>query len=134
MLTLEEYAMGRDRDYPDEWETAKPNAINLLSLVNAFLDELGYDAAVVSSGFRPSAINAATPNAAKNSLHKLGKAVDIADHSGLLRKLLWINGVSVKADLLRKYNLWMENPEWTSSWIHLDIGDRMDRTSRTFKP
>ena len=134
-ITLEEYAMGRDELYPDEWAIARPNAIVLLQQVNAFLEELFPGLEVqVASGFRPKEINEATANAAKNSLHMIGKAVDIKDFDGSLKAALNPAELHEQAVALRKFNLFMEDPAATPTWVHLDIGLRADRASRIFKP
>jgi hypothetical protein len=103
------------------------NAAELLRDVNAFLEELGVTVAKkVSSGFRTLAANSAV-STAKKSYHLQCLAIDIEDADGSLDKI-----VSSRPDLLRKYNLWQENPDSTPSWAHLDRGTRADRPSRQF--
>lgn len=127
--------MGRDVDFPEEWKIARPNALILIPKVNEILDILGFTGPrVVSSGFRPSAINQKIPNAAKNSLHMIGKAIDIADPDGELKKLLTPITNKDHADLLRRFGVFMEHPDYTPTWVHLDIGQRVDRPSRVFIP
>jgi uncharacterized protein YcbK (DUF882 family) len=131
LITLEAYAMGRDKLYPNDWtDEVKNNAIRLLGIVNEFLNELGIKEAIVSSGFRPPAINNITTNAAKKSYHMTGLAVDIKDNS----KKDLANLVASRPDLLRKHGLWMEDKNHTNDWVHLDIGSRTDRPSRVFLP
>ncbi len=133
MITLHDYAMGRDELFPEEWELAKPNAEDLLLSVNAALEELfpgrKFD---VSSGWRPKAINDITPGAAKNSWHIKGKAIDIKDRDRFLRDNLRPNVNPIQAQILKKHGLFMENPDSTPTWIHLDNGIRQDRPSRIF--
>jgi uncharacterized protein YcbK (DUF882 family) len=106
------------------------NAQKLLVQVNALLNDLNIKSAVVSSGWRPPQINATTPNAAKRSLHMVCLAVDILDNKNQdLAKL-----IASKPDLLRKYGLWLEDPNSTRNWVHLDLGVRSDRPSRIFLP
>lgn len=110
------------------------NAQKLLVQVNALLNDLNIQSAVVSSGWRPPQINAAAPNAAKQSGHLLCLAVDILDNKNQdLAKL-----VGSKPDLLRKYGLFQEDPRYTigknTNWTHLDILVRADRPSRQFIP
>lgn len=96
-------------------EEVKAHALALLEKVNAFLDELGITEATVSSGFRPSEVNNATPNAAKKSLHKVGKAIDLLDDTaGTLATLVYNN-----QELLKKHGLALEHPGWTVGWVHL---------------
>lgn len=131
LITLENYKMGRDKLYPKEWTPeVEKNAIKLLLAINSFLNEIGITKAVVSSGFRPSAINAALPNSAKKSAHMTGLACDIQDNKNQDLATL----IASKPDLLRKYNLFMENPKSTKNWVHLDICFRIDRPSRIFNP
>ena len=126
--------MGRDVLAPEEWEIARPNAILLLEKVNLILTELFPDEEFeVSSGFRPQALNKALPNAAKRSLHMVGKAIDIKDRDGFLRHYLNPKVLEAQADLLRALGLWMEDREFCPTWCHLDIGERLDRPSRVFK-
>lgn len=134
MIDLENYitASGKykDRLKSDELtKEVKDNAVLLLNKVNQLLQELGIKTVVVSSGFRPSAVNAATPGSAKKSLHMIGKAVDIADATHeLAHKIL------ARPDLLKKYSLWMEDISATPTWCHLDDSTtRSDRELRVFK-
>lgn len=135
LITLEQYAMGRDKLYPTEWtKEVQDNAKKLLEKVNALLSELGIEKVSVSSGFRPAAINNKITNAAKKSAHMIGKAVDIMDNKNQdLAKL-----VANSPILLRKYGLFMEDLNSTrgqnTNWVHLDIIERSDRPSRVFKP
>ena len=107
----------------------KQNGVKLLNQVNQFLKDIGIKQVIVSSGFRTSEANASLPNSAKRSLHMSCKAIDIADPDGGLATL-----IENEPDLLRKYGLWLEDPNYTKSWVHLDIGVRSDRPSRTFVP
>lgn len=99
--------------------------------INLLLEELSYVHELkVSSGFRPALVNAATPGAAKRSLHMDGKAVDF-----LGQEL----GIAIRAhpdgpEVLRKHGLFMEALEYTASWTHIDRGTRSDRPSREFRP
>lgn len=121
--------------YPERMDSdeltqeVKDNAVILLNKVNQLLKDLGITEASVSSGFRPSSVNNATPHAAKRSLHMSGKAVDIFDPNGTLDNL-----VISRPDLLKKYELWVENPSNTATWCHLDWGTRADRDLRMFNP
>lgn len=110
------------------------NAKKLIEIVNNFLNELGIEEGQVTSGWRPASLNGKITNAAKQSYHMLGLAVDILDNKNQdLAKL-----IASKPDLLRKYGLWLEDFNFTrgknTNWIHLDLGQRQDRPSRQFKP
>lgn len=124
------------KDYTNE---ILENAKDLLKKVNSFLEELGVMSARVSSGWRPPSVNASIPGSAKRSLHMDGKAIDIVDTSGDLDRMI-IKKEQELADrgqpsLLRKYGLWLEDPEATKTWCHLDCSSkRTDRPLRVFKP
>jgi len=120
-ITLNEYITASGR-YPDRLNSSeltksvKTNATTLLEKVNALLLDLGVSGPFsVSSGFRPSAVNGATPNAAKGSLHQSGQAIDM-------------------------HGLWLEHPNNTigknTNWCHLDMDStiRKDRPVRVFIP
>lgn len=110
------------------------NAIRLTSIVNLLLADLGIASVRVSSGFRPSGVNAGVAGAAAKSLHTQCLAVDIIDSSDQkLGKL-----IASRPDLLKKYGLWIEDLGSTkgqnTNWVHLDLGIRTDRPTRMFKP
>lgn len=115
--------------HPEVTKEVLDNAAKLLEKVNAFLNELGVEEAKVSSGFRPSSVNASTPGAAKRSLHMQGRAIDLEDPSGELDKL-----ISSRDDLKKKYGLWQESPAHTQNWAHIDDKDRGPRAENTFIP
>lgn len=134
MINLEDYISASGK-YPERLnseeltKTIKDNAVVLLNKVNQLLQELGITNVKVSSGFRPSAVNAKVKGAAKKSLHMSGRAVDIYDpEHEIMHKIL------ARPDLLKKYDLWLEAPECTPSWTHLDNGTRTERPLRVFKP
>lgn len=137
MISLKDYltASGAYPERENHKEVNKANAERLITAVNAFLKELDYKGPVkVSSGFRPSEVNANIANAAKKSLHTQCLAVDyLDDKNQTLAKLC-----ASKPELLRKYGLFLEDPASTigknTNWCHLDLGTRSDRPSRVFKP
>lgn len=119
-------------NHPEVTEVVTSNAVKLLDRVNSLFKDLGLnlDDYGISSGFRPSEVNAALGNAAKKSLHMLGLAIDIKDLDGSLGKK-----IAARPDLLRKYGLFIEDLKSTKGWVHLDISPtRSDRPSRSFIP
>lgn len=135
IITLEMHLMGREKTYASELtQEIINNANELLDKVNALLFDLKVQSASVTSGWRPAAINSQTPNAAKRSLHMIGKAVDIKDddNQSLGKAIL------CRPELLKQYGLWIEDLASTkgqnTNWVHLDIGTRSDRPLRMFKP
>lgn len=138
-ITLEQYLTSSGK-YPDRATSHElnmeliRNANILLDKVNEFLEELGISEVTLSSGFRPTDVNAATPNAAKKSNHCICVAMDIEDDKDqTLGHLILSN-----PELLRKYGLFVEDLASTigqnTNWTHLDYMERTDRPSRSFKP
>lgn len=128
MITLKEYLMGRDKTYPLDMQQAT-NAADLLARVNYLFGSLGIHA-MVSSGYRPSAINKVI-GGAKMSTHTVCAGVDVIDPQGKIGLLL-----SKRKDLLESHGLYMENPLYTTKlddngirihWVHLDIKERKNR-------
>lgn len=127
MITIEQYWMGRDRKYPAELTLIiRHNAEQLVAKVNALLamaEAEGIEPALssrgdfIASGWRPTAVNDATANAAARSKHLTGEAVDLAD--GPRRKLA--SWCLRNLDALEDLGLWMEDPRWTPTWVHLQL-------------
>jgi hypothetical protein len=123
-VSLDDYWMGRDRKYQTEWTGAvRENASILLTRVNELLEIAEKQGtgpkymheSCVASGWRPKAVNDATSNAGARSLHITGEAVDLRDWTDR-RFARWCLR---NADELRRLALWMEDPRWTPSWVHL---------------
>ena len=124
MITVEQYLMGRDKEFPLDMLQAR-NMANLLSRVNFLIAKLDIEANV-SSGYRPSSINK-TIGGAKMSTHTLCAGVDLFDKNHLIAKVLMSNQA-----LLEKCGLWLEHPSYTmgkdgNGWVHLDIKMRKNR-------
>lgn len=133
-----DYMTKQDRRevYKDEFlPEYEDNAKLLLTAVSGLFNELGIDKnKPLTSGWRPPSVNGATPNAAKKSAHMICKAGDwLDDKNQTFAKL-----IASRPDLLRKYNLFLENPQFTkgknTNWFHLDCMIRSDRPSRQFNP
>jgi hypothetical protein len=124
MITLADYWMGRDATHPlDMTPQIERNAIMLLELVNKLLvvantagvrAPLNQRGTVVRSGWRPPAVNAATPKAAVASKHMTGQAIDIEDPSGALDRWLYGN-----VQVLKDIGIWCEHPVATPTWSHM---------------
>lgn len=123
MVTLDQYMMGRDKEYPPMPEWIE-NAKDLLIRVNSLLGKLGFDG-VVSSGYRPGSYNIKAGGAMLSG-HLMCKAVDLVDSNGMLAKAIMQN-----ISILEEVGLWMEHPSRTSGWVHLDTKKRVNRV---FKP
>ena len=113
-------------------DTVKSNAAKLCDKVNNLFTDLKYQGKLsVNSGFRTTGVNKSIPNAAKKSLHMSGQAVDFSDPEGKIDALLFDD----KNDhLLKKYGLWLEHPDATRYWSHVDCKDRGARSKNVFKP
>ena len=119
MITEQEYWMGRDVKYADLFtDEIKVNGLETVVRVNSLLlladdDCVPYGA--VASGWRPQPLNDGTTNAAIYSKHITARACDIRDGPNrefarwCLRHL----------DYLRDAEVWMEDPRWTPTWVHL---------------
>lgn len=123
-ITIEDYWMGRDKQFPVRLtDEIRKNASETVSKVNLLLFHAVKDGLVliasnkrslVNSGWRPPAVNAATPNAAAKSHHMSGKACDVSDPTGSLDKWCMAN-----LEELEHIGLWMEHPNATPGWCHL---------------
>lgn len=114
-ISLEDYFQGRDTD--PKWQDQctsliKNNAALLLNVVNQLLSVYGQDL-TVRSGWRPVAYNAMV-GGSPTSKHVTGNAVDISDNDGAFKA--WI---ASNLDQLVKFDLYMEQPKCTPSWVHL---------------
>lgn len=116
VLTLADYYMGRDRQYADELtRELRANARETVKRANRLLRHAGL-ARGVNSGWRPAAVNAAIPNAAKRSKHLLCLAIDLDDDDDALDA--WCMG---HLDVLEELGLWLEHPAATPRWCHVQI-------------
>jgi hypothetical protein len=122
MITLKKYWMGRDRTHGRELtheiiQNAQVTVDKANELLERFEAETGIVIDTVASGWRPPAVNGNTKNAATGSRHLTARAVDLRDtpERDLARWCLR----NLKA--LEDIELWMEDPQWTPSWVHLQI-------------
>lgn len=122
MLLLSDYWMGRDSKYRGELSgVIRANADDLLRKVNTLFDLAGIKledspstGSPITSGWRPAAVNASTPNAALRSKHMTGQAVDLFDPDGELKD--WCEN---NLSRLERAGLWMEHASACKGWIHL---------------
>lgn len=137
MITLTDYLMGRREQFPQAYSPdIEREALRTVELVNKLLEKATLHRVIlteksprtgtlVSSGWRPPQVNAATANAAPRSLHMRGQAVDLYDPEGELDD--WLMTDAGQAELAR-LGLWMEHPGATKSWSHLQT--RAPRSGR----
>lgn len=126
MLTVTDYWMGRDVAHALSLSTQiRANAARTVEIVNKLLvlaktAGVGLEVnprtgTILSSGWRPPAVNATTPGAAPRSKHLLALAADIYDPDGDLDEWCLANADTVLKDL----GLWMEHPAATKGWCHV---------------
>lgn len=141
IVTLSDYWMGRDRLFATSMSPdLEHRAVRMVALTNELLRRAraaGVSIPVnprtenhVSSGWRPPSINANTPNAAPNSKHMTGDAIDLYDPDGDLDD--WLMSDAGQAAMV-EVGLWHEHPSATKGWAHLQsLPPRSGR--RTFYP
>ena len=127
-LKLADYYMGRDADYRGELtRELRANARDIVRRVNRLLKRAGL-MRKVSSGWRPSALNATVPGAASGSKHIHCLAIDLEDRDGALDAWCMSN-----LPVLEELGLWLEHPKATRGWCHLQT--RPPRSgNRVFEP
>ena len=134
VLTLDDWITSSGK-YPERAKSeeltydVKSAAMLLVDKINELDRRIDLGKPVVSSGFRPTKVNAGIPNAAKSSGHTRGLAVDFADKDGILKAK-----VAKYPEILRELGLFMEHPDATLTWMHLDYIKRSDRPDRLFRP
>lgn len=129
MITISDYFMGRDKTHADELtDELRENAQETVTRVNGLLllaKEEGVEPGPVDSGWRPKAVNDKTSHAAPHSEHLVCKACDLHDTKDrdfarwCLRNTAPLCLQSGQPDLLAEIGLWMESPQWTPDWVHL---------------
>lgn len=118
MITRDDYFMGRDLTHPtDMTPDIERNAWRTRTLADALLARFG-ETRRVNSGWRPPSINANTPGASSTSLHMKGMAIDLEDADGRLDA--WCASDFGLAQL-KDIGLWLEHPDYTPKWCHLQI-------------
>lgn len=141
MIRLDHYWRGRDLTHGLQLSTAmRANAARTIELADKLLvlaklagvslEYIPHTDSIVTSGWRPPDVNAATPGAALKSLHMTCEAIDLHDPDGDLDEwLLSDDGQRAMADL----GLWHEHPSATKGWAHVQT--RPPRSGRrTFYP
>src|SRR3990167_2219725 len=116
MISLHTYWMGRDITHANELtEEIQRNAQVTVDKANQLLARAGRnDINTVNSGWRPQGVNDATRNSATGSSHLTAEAVDLPDLDRTLCEWAVDN-----LDILRDIGLWMEDPRWTPTWLHI---------------
>ena len=116
MITLADYFMGRDRSHAQDMTDAlRENAMRTVERANTLLARAALPG-LVTSGWRPHAINASIPNASPRSKHLSCEAIDLDDPDGALDAWCLVN-----LPLLEEIGLWLEHPDATPGWCHLQV-------------
>ncbi len=111
--------MGRIRE-SELSPSNKSNMDELLIRINMLMDDIQHKP-VVTSGYRTEAINKQIGGSTR-SAHLTCEAIDLADTNGKLAYLLLGN-----QHYLVENQLWMESPDKTPGWVHLDTRVRKNR-------
>lgn len=120
MITVVDYLMGRDARFASACDaTIRANAAETVRRTNqlkelAVRDGIVFPKDEVASGWRPNGVNDATCNAAAHSAHITAEALDTRDPQRFFARWCLRNLAA-----LEKIGLWMEDPRWTPSWVHL---------------
>lgn len=123
MISREEVLMKRDIEFPLTKEL-EANLKKLLENLNKFRQKYGKPM-LVSSGYRPGKYNKSA-GGAKSSAHLSCEACDFKDADGKLKEF-----VKKNPTVLEECDLYMEAPESTPTWIHLQT---RATKNRVFKP
>lgn len=119
VIQRKEILMGRDQQFPLSVEL-ETHLSNLLTALNRFRDLYGKPM-FVSSGYRPGHYNSDV-GGAKNSPHITCEACDFHDVDGSLDQWCQDN-----EDVLVQCGLYLESPEQTPGWCHLQIRPTRNR-------
>lgn len=121
MITIEQYFMGRDKSHAAECNTMilrnaaeTVRRTNELKQIMAVVEGFIFPEDEVASGWRPLSVNDATRNAAKCSPHLIAEGLDTRDPDRLFARWCLRN-----LHELERIGLWMEDPRWTPTWVHL---------------
>lgn len=141
MITLQHYWKGRDATHaPLLSADMRAQAVRTVDLANRLLvmakvsgvtmHPIPGTESIVTSGWRPPDINAATAGARPRSLHLQCKAIDLYDPDGDLDEwLLSEDGQGALSTL----GLWHEHPAATKGWAHVQTSPPFSKR-RTFYP
>lgn len=112
MLTIEQFMMGRDEEYPPS-DQLMHNASMMVDAINRLAEEYGSDF-IMTSGYRPNEVNANICGAVQGDAHSRCSGIDIHDPDGQ------ISAWCLKhQDILAELDLWMEDPKSAKNHLHL---------------
>lgn len=102
-----------------KWDKSEVDAVTLRNMEDLCrkINALGYQPPVYATNCLRSIKDQQRINPkAMGSSHLYGAAVDIADPKGELKTWIMKN-----SQLLAHMGLWMEDPKYTKTWVHLTI-------------
>lgn len=114
MIDVMAYLEGRDAQYPitdEEFDNAETLCEKLAELENEYGEDL-----ILTSGYRPKAINEAIPGSKSCDQHTTCEAVDLRDTGGHLS-----NWILDNIEILEALNLYMESPKSAKNHVHLQL-------------
>lgn len=125
MISMTNYWRGRDvlyrHDLTPEIEHAAGVTVALANRLLVLAADAGIEGRIdpktgsaLTSGWRPPAVNAATPGAAATSKHMTGQAIDLYDPTGALDAWILAN-----PQVITELGLWQEHPSSTVTWAHV---------------
>lgn len=114
MITLEDYLMGRDKDYPLTEQMSQDASMMVATL--AILEKSYGTPLVLTSGYRPAELNVNIPGACAHDAHTRCAGVDLRNSDGDLSA--WcLNHL----DILTQMGVWMESPQSAKNHVHLQL-------------
>lgn len=122
MISRAEVLMGRDKQHPLTPEL-EANLEKLLKALNVFRQAYGKPMRV-TSGYRPSTFNTKA-GGARRSAHMTCEACDFADSDGAIKQWALAN-----LNVLEQTGLYMEHPDATPTWCHLQTRPTRNRVFR----
>ena len=112
MITTEQY-FGKELVSPEIADNAKILLLKVNTFLELYSKAHGDREVKMTSGFRSPEYNKTIPNAAPNSKHMSGQAVDIFDGDKELARFCL-----QKVRLLEEYGLFCEDMRCTRNWVH----------------
>lgn len=119
-IAMSDFLMGRVK-LEDLSPELLGNANTIVPRANDLLSHFG-EYRQCNSGYRSAADQARINPKATNSAHLTCQAIDIEDKDGKL-KAFCLNNLK----LLESIGLWMESPDATPTWVHVQIRPTKNR-------
>lgn len=124
ILTTDEYfakhLQGHEAELTDEIRANANTTVDRWNdlLAQFYAENSDVPPGSIASGWRPAAVNSATPGAAAGSKHMTGTALDFTIPM-IVRLFVWL--LSMPESDLAKFSLWFEDFRATPTWVHGQI-------------